>query len=73
MKKCNYCKEEDIEINLDNTTGLWTNLSMCYNKDDNTWYIVAEGDDMASIKINYCPFCGRELNSKYKIKTKISY
>lgn len=42
--------------------GMYTNLSMFYDSNDKKFGIMAEGEDRAKIKINYCPMCGRRLS-----------
>ena len=74
MKKCEYCdiknyQEEysgnGIFVNrISEGIGSYTFLTMEYCKYDNTWSLVATGDDCDWVKINYCPFCGRKLNDK---------
>jgi len=33
---------------------------------ENYYYIIGEGDGRATLKINYCPICGRELREVTK-------
>ena len=60
MEGCFYCnlKEDELEKNLDYTSS-WTSLFII--RDKNSYKITAFGDDIASVEINYCPFCGRRL------------
>lgn len=58
MSKCEYCKGSTG--NLDPLSS-WTSLSMDFYPKGNFWELTACGDDTASIKIYYCPFCGRRL------------
>ena len=60
MEGCFYCnlKEDESEKNLDYTSS-WTSLFII--RDKNSYKITAFGDDVASVEINYCPFCGRNL------------
>lgn len=74
MKKCEYCdiknyhesySDNEILVNrISERNGDYTFLTMEYCKDDNTWDLVATGDDWDCAKINYCPFCGRKLNNE---------
>lgn len=62
---CEVCeclnKGEDYRIN-----GIWTSLII--RKDDKEYdedfkyKILAYGEGLASMNINYCPMCGRNLN-----------
>lgn len=62
MLDCKYC-ENETEIKL-NYTSNWTDLWM--ERSSGKSKIVAYGDDVADVEINFCPFCGRQLNSEYK-------
>lgn len=59
---CKYC-ENETDIRLDYIAN-WTDLRM--ERSSGKSKIVAYGDDVAEVEINFCPFCGRQLNSEYK-------
>lgn len=59
MESCSYCNlKPNEELGLDPTSS-WTSLYLI--RDQVGYKITAFGDDMASVEINYCPFCGRSL------------
>lgn len=61
MLDCKYC-ENETDIRLDYIAN-WTDLRMKRNSGKSK--IVAYGDDVAEVEINFCPFCGRQINPKY--------
>ena len=73
MGKCKYCDIEKMEErvedlywnNLDNQSN-YTILGIYYDIKKEDWFLEASGDDDARKNINFCPFCGRQLNKKYK-------
>lgn len=78
MNNCKYCNLNFLldpyfgfdywenSIKLDDTQNAgWTSLRMGLNEDAE-FSLFAIGDDVAVCKINYCPFCGSELNKKIK-------
>lgn len=58
MGKCICNLEDGQKIIMDE--GCWTYLKL--NREHDGYYIEAWGDDVASMRINYCPKCGRKLS-----------
>lgn len=72
MSKCKYCdidnmmeRYDDVYYNIINSER-YSSLNICYLKDKDTWLLEACGDDESMREINFCPFCGRQLNKSYK-------
>lgn len=78
MSKCKYCdinkmqklswtlcSAETYRYDLDKTSE-FVGMYLYYNKDKDFWYLEASGDSYANKPINFCPFCGRQLNKSYK-------
>lgn len=73
---CKYCElklkiDEDIgyekyENSIELASGGWTTLYIGIDKDGNV-VLRALGDGYTNdCLINFCPFCGRKVNKKYK-------
>lgn len=64
---CKYCNVNEYrefwlgtkELVLDDKP--YTTLSIEYNPRENKFFVVAEGDNRASMQLKYCPECGRKL------------
>jgi len=54
---CNLEEEQNIYIEEES----WTYLILDRRSDG--FYLEASGDGIAEKRINYCPMCGRDLNS----------
>lgn len=61
MRKATKCVCKELKDNCDTTIaeGDWNTMYM--TKEGHDYYIKALSDGYVSIKINYCPFCGRKI------------
>lgn len=63
MNKCsiNKCAYQELKNGQSEqiAKGNWNDLYI--GKEDNEYYIEAQADGNARIKIDHCPFCGRKL------------
>lgn len=65
-KKCWLCKQlKDNSYKMENTN---KTMSLKFLNISGRYFVKAEAEDVLEQDINYCPICGRKLNSKRSLE-----